>query len=66
MSLFNKVAGLQAYNFINKRLQHRCFTVNIAKFIKNTYFEEHLRTAAFGAIILELGFLFYHVKIVDY
>ena len=30
-------------NFIKKRLQHRCFPVNIAK---NKYFEEHLRTAA--------------------
>ena len=27
------------------RLQHNCFPVNISKF-KNTYFEEHLRTAA--------------------
>ena len=32
--LFNKVAGLQAYNFIKKRLQHRCFAVNIAKFLR--------------------------------
>ena len=38
-SLFNKVAGLQACNFIKKSLQHRCFPVNI----KNTYFEEHQR-----------------------
>ena len=27
---FNKVAGLQACNFIKKRLQLRCFPVNIA------------------------------------
>ena len=32
-SLFNKVEG-QACNFIEKRLQHRCFPVNIAKFLK--------------------------------
>ena len=25
-SLFNKVAGLQAWNFFKKRLQHRCFS----------------------------------------
>ena len=43
-SLFHKVADLQACNFIKKRLQHRCFSV--AKFLQNTYFEEHLRTAA--------------------
>ena len=30
--LFNKVACLEAYNFIKKRLQHRCFPVNTAKF----------------------------------
>ena len=33
-SLFNKVAGLQACNFIKKRLQHSCFSVNIVKFLR--------------------------------
>ena len=33
-SLFNKVAGLQACNFTKKRLQHRCFPVNIVKFLR--------------------------------
>ena len=33
-SLFNKVAELQTCNIIKKRLQHRCFCVNIAKFLK--------------------------------
>ena len=28
-----KVADLKAYNFIKKRLQHRRFPVNIAKFL---------------------------------
>ena len=32
--LFNKVADLQASNFILKRLQHRCFSVNIAKLLR--------------------------------
>ena len=40
-SLFNKVPCLQACNFINKRLQHRCF----CEIFKNTYFEEHQRKA---------------------
>ena len=31
---FNKVASLQACNFIKKRLQRRCFLVNIVKFLK--------------------------------
>ena len=33
-SLFNKVAGLQVWIFIKKRLQHRYFPVNIAKFLR--------------------------------
>ena len=32
-SLINKVAVLQACNFLNKRLEHRCFPVNIAKIL---------------------------------
>ena len=36
-SLFNKFAGLQASNFATKRLQHRCFPVNIAKFLKTIF-----------------------------
>ena len=33
-SLFTKVAGPQACNFIKKRIQHRCFTVKFAKFLR--------------------------------
>ena len=33
-SLLNKVAGFQVCNFIKKILQHRCFPVNIAKFLR--------------------------------
>ena len=33
-SLFNQVVALQVFNFIKKRFQHRCFSVNIAKFFK--------------------------------
>ena len=42
-SLFNKVAGIQAYNSIKKKLQHRCFPVNIAKFLRTAFFTEQLR-----------------------
>ena len=42
-SLVNKVAELQACNFIKKWLQDRCFPVNIAKFLRTTFFIEHLR-----------------------
>ena len=29
-------------NFIKKRLQHRCFPANIAKFLRTTFFIQHL------------------------
>ena len=31
---FNENPGLQSCNFIKERLQHRCFSVNIAKFLR--------------------------------
>ena len=37
-SLFNKVAGLKACNFIKKRLQYSCFPVNIAKMLRKAFF----------------------------
>ena len=48
--LFNKVAGRQFCNFIKNKLQQGCFPVNIAKFLKNTYFKEHLQMAASGNV----------------
>ena len=33
-SLFNKIAGLETCDFIKKGLQHSCFPVNIAKFLR--------------------------------
>ena len=42
-SLFsNKNAGLQACNFIKKRLQHRCLLANIAKFL-GTSIQKNIR-----------------------
>ena len=41
-SLFNKAVGLQSCDFIKKRLRHRCFPVNIAKFLRTAFFIEHL------------------------
>ena len=40
---FNKAARLKICNFIKKRLKHRCFPVNIAKFLRTFSFIEHLR-----------------------
>ena len=45
VSLSHKAAQLQSCNIIKERLQYRCF---LAKFLRNSYFEEHLRTAASG------------------
>ena len=33
-SYFNKIANLKVSNLIKKRLWHRCFPVNIAKFLR--------------------------------
>ena len=35
-SLFNTVRGLKAHNFNKKRPQHKCFPVNITKFLRIT------------------------------
>ena len=45
-SLFDKVADLQACNFIEKRLQQMHFPVKFAKFSRTPFFEEQLQTAA--------------------
>ena len=47
-SQFNKVAGLEAYKFIKKRLQHRCFPVNIANLLRKLYLTL-FRMGFFGA-----------------
>ena len=38
-SLFSKFADLKTWNFIKKRLQHRCFLVNIAKILRTIVFK---------------------------
>ena len=45
-SLFNKVAGLKACSFIKKRLQNRCFSVNIMKFLRIPLLKNICGTAA--------------------
>ena len=41
-SLLKKVAGLEAHRSIKRSLQHRCFPVNIAKFLKTAFSIEQL------------------------
>ena len=45
--LFHKATELKACKFLKKRLQLRCFPLNIVKFFKKTYSEEYLWAAAF-------------------
>ena len=33
-SVCNKLAGLRAYNFVKKKLQHRCFLVKFGKYLR--------------------------------
>ena len=39
----NKVAGLRPATLLKKRLWHRCFPVNFAKFLRTPFLTEHLR-----------------------
>ena len=45
-SLFNKVAGLKACNFIKKDTSTQVFSSEYCEIFKKSYFQEHLRTAA--------------------
>ena len=40
---FTKVAGLLCCNVVKNRLQHRCFPVKFAKFLRTPFFTEHLQ-----------------------
>ena len=42
VSFFNKVAGLRPATLLKKRLWHRCFPVNFAKFLRTPFLTEHL------------------------
>ena len=50
-SLFNKVSVLRAYNFIKKRLQHKCFSVKIGKFLTAPILENICKRLLMGNIL---------------
>ena len=50
-SLFNKFADLQTGNFITKRLEHRCFPVNIAKFLKTPILKDIFERLLLNSVI---------------
>ena len=52
-SLFSKIAGPKATNnFIKKETPTQVFFFKYCEIFKNTYFEEHLRRAASGNLVL--------------
>ena len=57
--LFNKVAGPRPATLLKKRLWHRCFPVNFAKFLRTPFLTEHLRW-------LLLNFEGWHLILVAY
>ena len=61
-SLLNKVASLQACNFIKKRTPTQVFSCGVCKVFKNTYFEEYLRTTAF---VVSFSWLYVHYYVTD-
>ena len=40
---FNKVAGLRPATLLKKRLWHKCFPVNFAKFLRTPFLIKHLQ-----------------------
>ena len=49
-SVFNRVAGLMACKFIEKRLQYRCFRVNSARFLRFFYRTPLVAASGFNEI----------------
>ena len=50
---FNKVASFRLATLFKKILCHRCFSVNFTKFLRTTFFVEHLRWLLLFVISLE-------------
>ena len=54
-SVFNKVAGFQACNFVKSGLHHRCYLVKFAKFLITLFFTEYLFTVTASVCSENLG-----------
>ena len=57
MKIQEKVAGLQAWNFIKKCLQHRCFPVNTETFLRTNFFLVHLLWLLIFSLLIRSRFL---------
>ena len=51
--------GVEARNFIQKRLQHRCFHVNIVKLLRTTLFIKHLQYLILNSIKKKLRHMYF-------
>ena len=59
-SLFNTVAGLDAFYFIKKRLHYRFFPVKSTRFLETPFFTEHHQG---GTSLGRKKFIFsFHIK----
>ena len=56
--LFLKRYRPQTYKFIKKRLWHRCFPMNFAKFLRAPIFTEHLRWLLLKQLLATDSFTF--------
>ena len=63
-NFFNKVAGLRSSTLLKKKLQHRCFPANFAKFLK-TLFDKTSPVAASWKCFLQISTTFQKSEIDD-
>ena len=59
---FNKNAGYQSCSFIKKRLQHRCFLVDIAKLLRTAIFKNICELPLVSAFPFMLIWTFSHMN----
>ena len=58
---FNKVAGLSPATLLKKRLVHRCFPVNFAKFLRTLFEEAATRDVLKNFVLFTVKYLYYRV-----
>ena len=51
---FNKVTGLRSVSLLKKRLWHRCFPMNLAKFLTTPFFQNSSRRLLLDLQLIEL------------
>ena len=64
----NKVAGLRPAILIKKRLWHRCFPVNFAKFLKTTSFDRtpSVTTSDYKRVSSMMEYIEFHTYFITY